>query len=112
MLFASCGSRHETMPSMVKAARSRLALGCLILLQAVLVVAALVGSMRGADGESSPLVRLETGVPAGVPLTIESGFPGALARAQNWAPDSELFSTGMQVDWPTDAVAAGSSEIP
>src|SRR5262245_41077210 len=67
---------------------------------------------RDSGGESAPLVRLETGLPVGVPLTIESGFDGALRRAQAWSADAYLLSTGMQVDWPTDAAAAISSEIP
>ncbi|HKG24259.1 MAG TPA: hypothetical protein VKB09_01365, partial [Thermomicrobiales bacterium] len=33
-------------------------------------------------------------------------------RAQGWSADAYLLSTGMQVDWPTDAAAANSREIP
>jgi hypothetical protein len=100
------------MMSTARPVRSRAVLSCLILLQVVLFAGVLVAARREAEGERAPLVRLATGVPAGVPLTIESGFAGALDRARTWAADSELFSSGMQVDWPTDAAVAGSSEIP
>jgi hypothetical protein len=100
------------MSTLAHATRWRIVLGCLIVFQVVLLAVALVVVRRDASGERSPLVRLETGVPPGDPLTIESALPAALARARSWAADAELFSAGMQVDWPSDAATAGSSEIP
>jgi hypothetical protein len=93
-------------------ARLRIAMSCLIVVQVMLLGAAMVASRRDAGGESAPLAHLETGVPVGTPLTIESGFGGALERARTWASDASLFSAGMQVDWPTDAAVAANSEIP
>lgn len=97
---------------MVASARLRIAVGCLVFAQVVLVGATMVGARHGAPGERAPLARLQTGVPAGTPLTIEGGFAGAQERARQWAPDAVLFAAGMQVDWPTDPTAAKTSEIP
>jgi hypothetical protein len=38
--------------------------------------------------------------PANLPLTIESGYPTALAIAREWADEPKLMATNMQVDWP------------
>jgi hypothetical protein len=78
---------------------------------ALIGVAALVWR-EDRGGESASLERLETGLPAGASLTIESGYEAALRRALAWADDATLFSVSMQVDWPTDAAAASGSEIP
>ena len=80
--------------------------------QVVLVGALVFGWRQRQDGESAALVRLETGLPAGATLTTETGYDGALRRAQQWAGDAWLFAASLQVDWPTDAVAASGSEIP
>jgi hypothetical protein len=80
--------------------------------QLVLIGAVALVWRQESGGANAPLVRLETGLPAGVPLTMESGYEAALGRAQAWAGDASLFSAGMQVDWPTDAAAASGSEIP
>jgi hypothetical protein len=90
----------------------RLVLWGLIGVQVALIgVAALVWQEEGGDA-SAPLVRLETGLPAGASLTIESGYEAVLRRAREWAEDASLFSASMQVDWPTEAVPASRSEIP
>jgi hypothetical protein len=92
--------------------RSRLLLWGLVGLQVALIGAAALIWRAGGGGASAPLERLETGLPAGTSLTIESGYEAALSRAQEWADDASLFSASMQVDWPTEAVAATGSEIP
>jgi hypothetical protein len=97
---------------MKESVQARIAMGLLVVAQVVLFGAAMVEARRDGGGDRSPLDRRETGVPAGTPLTIEGGFAGALARAKRWSPDAVLFAAGMQVDWPTDAAAAASSEIP
>lgn len=38
--------------------------------------------------------------PASLPLTVESGYPAALAVATQWASDAQLLSVSMQIDWP------------
>jgi hypothetical protein len=90
----------------------RLVLWGLIGAQLVLIGAVALVWRQESGGASAPLVRLETGFPAGVPLTMESGYEAAQRRAQAWAGDASLFSASMQVDWPTDAAAASGSEIP
>jgi hypothetical protein len=91
---------------------NRRALWALIGLQLILIGVVVYG-WRVSGGEAeAPLVRLETDVPIGIPLTIESGYEGALRHAQAWASDAVLFSAGMQVDWPTDVAAATASDIP
>src|SRR5215213_6959732 len=92
--------------------RSRVLLLGLIVAQVALFGVVALEWRHDSGGASAPLVRLEMGLPAGVPLTIESGFNAALRRAQGWSADAYLVSTGMQVDWPTNAAAANSSEIP
>jgi hypothetical protein len=84
----------------------------LIVAQVILVVVVVLGWRGRAGSASSPLVRLETGVTAGTPLTIESGLAGALGRAREWSQDAFLFAAGMQIDWPTDPATASGSELP
>lgn len=90
----------------------RIVMWGLLALQFALIGVAVLWWGQDAGGEGAPLVRLETGLPAGTPLSIESGYPAALARAKQWAADAYLFSASEQVDWPTDAAGASSSEIP
>ncbi len=90
----------------------RIILWSLFGLQLVLIGAVALVWRQDSGGTTAPLVRLDTGLPAGVPLTMESGYEAALRRAQTWAGDATLFSAGMQVDWPMDDVAASGSEIP
>jgi hypothetical protein len=80
--------------------------------QLVLIGAVAFVWRQDSGGASTPLVRLDTGLPAGVSLTMESGYEAALRRAQAWAGDASLFAASMHVDWPADAAAASGSEIP
>lgn len=91
---------------------NRIVMWGLLALQLALVGVAVLWWRQDAGGEGRPLVRLETGLTAGTSLSIESGYPAALARAKQWAADAYLFAASEQVDWPTDAAGASASEIP
>mgnify|MGYP000185609508 CR=1 FL=1 len=90
----------------------RIALVILVCMQVVLTGIGLARWQQGNGTARTPLVRLDTGVPTGVPLTIESALTAATQRAQAWSADAFVFAAGMQVDWPVDASAAGKSELP
>ncbi len=84
----------------------------LIFVQVALIATWVVEPTGGVERSHGALVRLETGGPAGAPLTIESGLQGALRRARSWSEDAYLMSVALQVDWPSDPAAASGSEIP
>jgi hypothetical protein len=63
------------------------------------------------DGGLGTAARLDPAPPAGVPLTIENGFPGAEALARRWSADARLFSVSMQIEWPADGGEA-TTDIP
>jgi hypothetical protein len=67
---------------------------------------------HGVQPATAKFSRLETGVPAGVPLTIESGLTAATERARAWSPEASLFAVGMQLEWPTEGAGVTSHEIP
>lgn len=101
-------SSVKTMPVSKRA----VAIWSLIGIQVVLVGALVVNWRENRGSKASEFVILETGLPVGATLTIESGYEGALRRAQKWASDAFLFAASWQVDWPTDAASASGSEIP
>jgi hypothetical protein len=67
-------------------------------------------SINWRSGASTP-VRVMAQVQS-LPLTLESGEATAVAIAQSWRDDARLVSAVMQVDWPTDAPAGPTTEMP
>jgi hypothetical protein len=84
----------------------------LVALQLGLVATSVGAHFRDREPKSDQLVRLETGVPPGTALSIETALPGALIYAREWADDAYLFATSMQIDWPTEPGKASSTELP
>lgn len=67
--------------------------------------------LTGPDAGLGAAARLDPAPPPGVPLTIETGLPGAEALARRWSADARLFSVSMQIEWPADGGGA-ATDIP
>lgn len=93
--------------------RTQPALLMLLLAQVALLLTGAWLWQRDRDGDPGPaLVRLDPNRDPGAPLTVEAGYPAALARAQQWNPGAWLFGVQVQIDWPADAVQAGETDLP
>lgn len=92
--------------------KATLVLASLVIVQLLMLVPKVVADRSETRGELKTLTRLETGLPAGAPLMIETGLAGALTYAQTWQPDAFLFAASMQIDWPNSLPNASSSDIP
>ncbi len=85
----------------------------LLLAQVVLLLTGAWLWQRDRDVDPGPtLVRLDPNRVPGAPLTVEAGYPAALARAQIWHPSAWLFGVQVQIDWPADAGQAGERDLP
>jgi hypothetical protein len=91
---------------------SRFTLLAIVGLQFAFLILMLLRANADGIAARTPLDRVESGVPAGTPLAIESVLPAATRRAQAWSPGAYLFAAAMQVDWPADPSGAASSELP
>lgn len=98
--------------SVSRFADARRLLVLFILLQIVLSAFLVSRSVLEPAAVSSEAERLETHVPVGFPLSIETGLDGATKIAQRWSADAWLMSATMQVEWPRAEPEATSSEIP
>ena len=63
-------------------------------------------------GDDQPAVRPTLPAEVPRPVTLESGYPLALARAQQWADDARLIMVSAQVDWPLDVPPGPPREVP
>jgi hypothetical protein len=84
------------------------------LLLAGQVVLLALGLWRELDDgrEGVRIERLETGVPHGTSLSIETAIDAATRRAQGWAENAFLFAAAVQVDWPKEPGEAADSGLP
>lgn len=84
----------------------------LVCVQIALLAFGLRHVPAGLSDPAKSFTSLQTGLPSGIPLTIEDGAAVALGRAQQWSGDATLFAVSMQIDWPTEMPQAGSADIP
>lgn len=93
--------------------RAQPALLVLLLAQVAFLLTGAWLWQRDRSGDAGPtLVRLDPNRAPGAPLTVEAGYPAALARAQQWNPGAWLFGVQVQIDWSADAVQAGETDLP
>jgi hypothetical protein len=94
-------------------AHVRLKLAVVVLIQVALLLSGAWLWQRDRDGDTGPtLVRLDPDRPPGTPLSVEEGFPAALARARQWNPEAWLFNVQAQIDWPADPDQAKTPDLP
>ncbi len=93
--------------------RIRAKLALIVLIQVALLLSGAWLWQRDRDGDAGPtLVRLGPDRAPGTPLTVEEGFPAALARAHQWNPGAWLFNVQAQIDWPADPDQAKTPDLP
>jgi hypothetical protein len=91
----------------------RLALAGLAALQLVLATVGIARwGLSSLASEPLPSPRPELPVDVPRPVTLESAYPLARERANQWARDAELILVSAQIDWPLEVPPGPVTEVP